>query len=114
MKGGSSETNFLQDLILYTASAALSSLVLFVGLRSLDPNREASKKALDHKKEIARRLGRPLIQTNSYEVMLSVCLFVCVAVCSCRLDYLLHPSLHVLRLIDILQFRLVLFDERGI
>ncbi|KAH0665823.1 hypothetical protein KY290_028051 [Solanum tuberosum] len=67
MKSGSSETKLLQELILYAASAALSCLVLFVGLRQLDPNREASKKALEHKKEIAKRLGRPLIQTNPYE-----------------------------------------------
>lgn len=66
--GGSSETKFLQDLLLYAASAALSCLVLFAGLRHLDPNREASKKVLEHKKEIAKRLGRPLIQTNPYEV----------------------------------------------
>ncbi|XP_009775966.1 uncharacterized protein LOC107803714 [Nicotiana tabacum] len=67
MKSNSSETKFVQELILYAASAALSCLVLFVGLRQLDPNREASKKALEHKKEIAKRLGRPLIQTNPYE-----------------------------------------------
>ncbi|KZV45019.1 ATPase family AAA domain-containing protein 1-A-like [Dorcoceras hygrometricum] len=67
MRSGSSETKLVQELILYAASAAFSCLVLFVGLRHLDPNREASKKALEHKKEIAKRLGRPLIQTNSYE-----------------------------------------------
>ncbi|CAK9318159.1 unnamed protein product [Citrullus colocynthis] len=65
--GVSSETKLLQNLILYAASAALSCLVLFAGLRHLDPNREASKKALQHKKEIAKRLGRPFIQTNPYE-----------------------------------------------
>ncbi|KAL1203094.1 ATPase family AAA domain-containing protein FIGL1 [Cardamine amara subsp. amara] len=65
--GGSSETKILQELILYAASAAFSCLVLFAGLRHLDPNREASKKALEHKKEISKRLGRPLIQTNPYE-----------------------------------------------
>ncbi|KAL2226916.1 UNVERIFIED_CONTAM: ATPase family AAA domain-containing protein 1 [Sesamum indicum] len=67
MKSGRSETKFVQELILYAASAALSCLVLFVGLKHLDPNRDASKKALEHKKEIAKRLGRPLIQTNPYE-----------------------------------------------
>lgn len=67
MGSGSSETRFVQELLLYAASAALSCLVLFAGLRHLDPNREASKKALEHKKEIAKRLGRPLIQTNPYE-----------------------------------------------
>ncbi|KAE8077644.1 hypothetical protein FH972_016190 [Carpinus fangiana] len=65
--GGSSETKFLQELVLYAASAALSCLVLFAGLRHLDPNREATKKAIEQKKEIAKRLGRPLIQTNPYE-----------------------------------------------
>ncbi|XP_038874328.1 ATPase family AAA domain-containing protein 1-like [Benincasa hispida] len=67
MGSGSSETRFVQELLLYAASAALSCLVLFAGLRHLDPNREASKKALEHKKEIAKRLGRPLIHTNPYE-----------------------------------------------
>ena len=67
------ETRFLQELVLYAASAALSCLVLFAGLRHLDPNREASKKALEHRKEIAKRLGRPLIQTNSYEVCSNLC-----------------------------------------
>lgn len=65
---GAASEKLLQDMLLYAASAALSCLVLFVGLRQLDPNREASKKALEHKKEIAKRLGRPLIQTNPYEV----------------------------------------------
>ncbi|XP_022723103.1 ATPase family AAA domain-containing protein 1-B-like isoform X2 [Durio zibethinus] len=67
MGSSSSETKFLQELILYAASAALSCLVLFTGFRHLDPNREASKKALEHKMEIAKRLGCPLIHTNPYE-----------------------------------------------
>ncbi|KAF5810154.1 putative AAA+ ATPase domain, ATPase, AAA-type, core, AAA ATPase, AAA+ lid domain-containing protein [Helianthus annuus] len=61
------ETKLLQELVLYTASAALSCLVLFAGLKHLDPNREASKKALEQKKQISKRLGRPLIHTNPYE-----------------------------------------------
>lgn len=65
--GSNRETKFVQELILYAASAALSCLVLVVGLKQLDPNRESSKKALEQKKEIAKRLGRPLVQTNSYE-----------------------------------------------
>ncbi|KAL1206643.1 ATPase family AAA domain-containing protein FIGL1 [Cardamine amara subsp. amara] len=64
---GKKDSNFLEQLILYVASAALSSLVLYVGLRQLDPNRDAAKKSLEHKREIAKRLGRPLIQTNQYE-----------------------------------------------
>ncbi|WCJ32450.1 P-loop containing nucleoside triphosphate hydrolases superfamily protein [Euphorbia peplus] len=69
MGGSSSETStkFLQELIVYAASAAISCLILFAGLKHLDPNREASKKALEHRKEIAKRLGRPLIHTNPYE-----------------------------------------------
>ncbi|KAH9602205.1 hypothetical protein KSS87_005601 [Heliosperma pusillum] len=62
-----SETSFVQELVLYAASAALSCLVLFAGLKHLDPNKESAKKALEQKKEISKRLGRPLIQTNSYE-----------------------------------------------
>lgn len=58
----------LQDLFRYTLSAALSCLVLFVGLRHLDPNRALEKKAAKRKKEIAKRLGRPLVHTNVYEV----------------------------------------------
>ncbi|XP_010445896.1 PREDICTED: ATPase family AAA domain-containing protein 1-like isoform X2 [Camelina sativa] len=61
------DSNFVEQLILYVASAALSSLVLYVGLRAIDPNRDAAKKSLQHKREIAKRLGRPLIQTNQYE-----------------------------------------------
>lgn len=57
-----------QELFLYAVSAALSCLVLFVGLRHLDPNRVQAKKAAERKKEIAKRLNRPLIQTNTYEV----------------------------------------------
>ncbi|PWA52722.1 P-loop containing nucleoside triphosphate hydrolases superfamily protein [Artemisia annua] len=69
MRGSSSgaETKIIQELLLYAASAAISCLVLFVGMKHLDPNREASKKALEHKKEISKRLGRPLINTNPYE-----------------------------------------------
>ncbi|WVY89403.1 hypothetical protein V8G54_034917 [Vigna mungo] len=62
-----SESNLVQELVLYAASAALSCLVLCIGIRQLDPNREASKKALHNKKEIAKRLGRPLVNTNPYE-----------------------------------------------
>uniref|UniRef100_A0A2K1Y7Y0 Uncharacterized protein n=1 Tax=Populus trichocarpa TaxID=3694 RepID=A0A2K1Y7Y0_POPTR len=58
---GSSETVFART------SAALSCLLLFAGLRKPNLNREASKKALEHKKEIDKRLGRPFIQTNPYE-----------------------------------------------
>ncbi|KAJ4783835.1 P-loop containing nucleoside triphosphate hydrolases superfamily protein [Rhynchospora pubera] len=62
-----SETSVVQELMLYAVSAALSSLVLYVGLRQLDPNRSSNKKALEQKKAIAKRLGRPLVNTNSYE-----------------------------------------------
>lgn len=68
MSNGASETKFVQELILYAASAALSCLVLFMGLKHLDPNREASKKALEQRKEMEKRLGRPFVQTNPYEV----------------------------------------------
>ncbi|PAN22368.1 hypothetical protein GQ55_4G014700 [Panicum hallii var. hallii] len=63
----SESSRFVQELVLYAASAALSCLVLFAGLRQLDPNRAASQKAAQQKKEIAKRLGRPLVSTTPYE-----------------------------------------------
>lgn len=74
MKSSESSSRFVQELVLYAASAAFSCLVLFAGLRHLDPNRAASQKAAQQKKEIARRLGRPLVSTTPYEVR-SPCLF---------------------------------------
>ncbi|KAJ7959395.1 ATPase family AAA domain-containing protein 1-like [Quillaja saponaria] len=59
-------STLLKELIMYAAGAAVSRLV-FAGFQHLDRNRDASEKALEHKKEIAKRLGRPLIQTNAYE-----------------------------------------------
>ncbi|GLJ20381.1 hypothetical protein SUGI_0370290 [Cryptomeria japonica] len=61
------KTSFVQELILYAISAAVSYLVFAAGLKHLDPNKEATKKAAERKKEIAKRLGRPLIQTDTYE-----------------------------------------------
>ena len=58
----------VQELILYAVSAALSCLVLVAGMKYMDPNRAHEKKAAERKKEISKRLGRPLAQTNSYEV----------------------------------------------
>ncbi|KAI9384215.1 hypothetical protein POPTR_012G025351v4 [Populus trichocarpa] len=63
-KGGGA-TNL--DQVFARTSAALTCLVLFARLRKPDPNHEASKKALEHKKEIDKRLGHSLIQTNPYE-----------------------------------------------
>ncbi|KAJ4907576.1 P-loop containing nucleoside triphosphate hydrolases superfamily protein [Raphanus sativus] len=62
-----SDTSFLEQLILYVASAAVASLSLYVCTRHSDPNLDAVDKALKRKKELAKRLGRPLIQTNEYE-----------------------------------------------
>ncbi|KAG5403879.1 hypothetical protein IGI04_009998 [Brassica rapa subsp. trilocularis] len=61
------DSSFLEQLILYVAGAALASLSLYFCARHSDPNRDASDKALERKREIAKRLGRPLIQTNQYE-----------------------------------------------
>jgi len=70
--GGSSEIVFART------SAALSCLLLFAGLRKPNLNFEASKKALEHKKEIDKHLGRSFIQTNLYEgcVCVQVSVFV--------------------------------------
>ncbi|CAN7066603.1 unnamed protein product [Brassica rapa subsp. trilocularis] len=61
------DTSFLEQLILYVAGAAFTSLSLYVCARHFDPNRDAATKALKHKRELSKRLGRPLIQTNQYE-----------------------------------------------
>ena len=63
------DSSFLEQLILYVAGAALASLSLYFCARHSDPNREASDKALKRKRELAKRLDRPLIQTNQYEVI---------------------------------------------
>ena len=63
------DTSFLEQLILYVAGAAFTSLSLYVCARHFDPNRDAATKALKHKRELSKRLGRPLIQTNQYEVI---------------------------------------------
>lgn len=94
------ETRLLQDLVLVAASAAFSYLLLSAGLKHLDPNRAASKKALQHKKEISKRLGRPFIDTNPYEVnkkkkknqSLSVC-FQCIFVS--RVFFFFSPNLSI-------------------
>ncbi|XP_068650387.1 uncharacterized protein [Aristolochia californica] len=57
----------LKELANYAVGAICSTAVLWFGIRQLDPNRAASKKAQELKKDIANRLGRPLVQTNSYE-----------------------------------------------
>jgi hypothetical protein len=77
---------FLQEPVLYVASAALRCLVLFAELWKPDPNREASKKALEHKKEITKHLGRPFIQTNPYEV----CVCVSVSIFVEKIGFFLH------------------------
>ncbi|XP_060206732.1 uncharacterized protein LOC132634722 isoform X2 [Lycium barbarum] len=77
MAGSSSSSSsdatakLIQELILYAASAALSMGLLFYGLRNLDPNREASKKAIESRKQLSKRLGRILIHTTPYEDMIA-------------------------------------------
>ncbi|CAK9881450.1 unnamed protein product [Sphagnum jensenii] len=67
MGAGSKVTSVGQEIFLYAVSAAISCLILVVGFKYLDPNFAQSKKAAERKKEIAKRLGRPLVQTNTYE-----------------------------------------------
>jgi hypothetical protein len=70
MGAGSRVTSVGQEIFLYAVSAAISCLILVVGFKYLDPNFAQSKKAAERKKEIAKRLGRPLVQTNTYEVLM--------------------------------------------
>ncbi|KAI5065306.1 hypothetical protein GOP47_0020001 [Adiantum capillus-veneris] len=57
-----------QKLILYAVGSALAYIVVSVGLYYLDSDRP---KASERKKQIAKRYGRPLFQTNMYEDMIA-------------------------------------------
>ena len=61
------QLSVLQELFLVGCSAILSMIVLNFGLKRLDPNRQTSKAAIERKKELASRLGRPNLDTNVYE-----------------------------------------------
>lgn len=61
------QPSVLQELFLVGCSAILSMIVLNFGLKRLDPNRQTSKAAIERKKELASRLGRPNLDTNVYE-----------------------------------------------
>ncbi|KAE8683910.1 ATPase family AAA domain-containing protein 1-like isoform X2 [Hibiscus syriacus] len=65
--GRRTDRSFLQELLIYAASTAFSCLVLFAGLKQLNPNRDSSKKSIENKNAISKRLGRPLIHTDPYE-----------------------------------------------
>ncbi|THF95106.1 hypothetical protein TEA_016972 [Camellia sinensis var. sinensis] len=59
----------LQELLFYAASAALSCLVLFAGLRRLDnTNRDASKKALEQKRQLSKRLACDVVNPDHIDV----------------------------------------------
>lgn len=47
-------------------------IVLNFGLKRLDPNRQTSKAAIERKKELAARLGRPNLETNVYEDVIAM------------------------------------------
>eukprot|EP00245_Coleochaete_scutata_P007201 TRINITY_DN22327_c0_g1_i1.p1 TRINITY_DN22327_c0_g1~~TRINITY_DN22327_c0_g1_i1.p1 ORF type:complete len:454 (-),score=123.24 TRINITY_DN22327_c0_g1_i1:903-2264(-) len=64
---GKPAQTILVDLLVWTISAAVSTAVLVIGLKQLDPNRAQAKQAGERKKEIAKRLGRSSINTNPYE-----------------------------------------------
>lgn len=66
--GTDAKTKLIVELVLSAATAALGMVFIFAGLRHLDPNREASKRALESRKQLSKRLGRPLIHTTPYEV----------------------------------------------
>ncbi|GLT35745.1 hypothetical protein SLA2020_101720 [Shorea laevis] len=66
-RGHRTDQSLLQELLLYAASAALSYFVFFAGSKFLDPDRDSSKKSLQRKKDLSKRLGRPIIHTTPYE-----------------------------------------------
>lgn len=54
--------------LLYAVGSAIAYIVLSVGFYCLDPDRP---KAAQRKKQIAKRYGRPLVQTDMYEDMVA-------------------------------------------
>jgi SpoVK/Ycf46/Vps4 family AAA+-type ATPase len=63
------KSKVLQQLVIYAASAGLSWLVVSGGVRLLlAPN---STKSIQRRKELSKRLNRPLIHTTSYEDVIS-------------------------------------------
>lgn len=71
--GDSSAINPMLSLLIHAGSVGISTWVMFKALkelRNLDTNHHGEK-ALGHKKELIKRLGRPLFQTNVYEVAVS-------------------------------------------
>ena len=84
-EGRRKATSIAIDLALYTISALISFALLNNVLKKLDPNEGNAKQArraaprvaaasltpslqaVEKKKEIAARLGRPLLNTNQYE-----------------------------------------------
>lgn len=65
--GRRTDRTLFRELLLYAASAALSYLVLLAGSKFLDPDRDSSQNSLQRKKDLSKRLGRPLIHTTPYE-----------------------------------------------
>eukprot|EP00899_Mesostigma_viride_P014106 jgi/Mesvir1/22697/Mv14113-RA.1 len=66
-RAGETAKGYLGELLLYAATTAISACILFFGLRRMDPNREASKRAAARKKEISARLGRGNLNLSQYE-----------------------------------------------
>ncbi|KAF5753451.1 putative AAA+ ATPase domain, ATPase, AAA-type, core, AAA ATPase, AAA+ lid domain-containing protein [Helianthus annuus] len=61
----------IQNLIWYAASAAVSCWLLLAGVRHIENNREENKRTIEHRKQLFKRLGRPLIHTTPYEDMIA-------------------------------------------
>ena len=66
------QPSIFQELFLVGCSAILSMIVLNFGLKRMDPNRQNSKAAIERKKELATRLGRPNLDTNVYEDVIAM------------------------------------------
>lgn len=61
------KSEVLVDLIAAAITCLGATVALHFTFKALDPNRAAREAAVKKKREIARRLGRPNIQTNQYE-----------------------------------------------
>ncbi|KAJ9549676.1 hypothetical protein OSB04_022219 [Centaurea solstitialis] len=57
----------LKNVIWYAASATVSYWLLLASLRKLDSNRQETRKSIEQRKKLFKRLGRPQFDTTPFE-----------------------------------------------
>ncbi|KAI3869471.1 hypothetical protein MKX03_031727 [Papaver bracteatum] len=62
----------VKDLVIKTAVASIGSVIVSLGIRLLDPNPSTAEEAYKAKKDISKRYGRSVVDTNSYEDVIAL------------------------------------------